>query len=122
MPKQFLFKKLLIFVNLYQHPRNQFTPSAHSSDIVTPFFDHAHPKNFQLPFNLRKNVTACKKSVNSICSFLRYRQFYSPEIRSNTSLFDYAQPKTFKSTFYFCEFVLTPKTPGCFINIFWKNN
>ena len=40
-----------------------------------PIFDHADPKHFQSPFNLRDFVPACKKSVNPICSFLRYNQF-----------------------------------------------
>ena len=60
-------------MNLYQHAKNQFISSVHSSDPVSfrvacsdwphPFFDYAHPKNFQSPFNLREFVPACKKSV-----------------------------------------------------------
>ena len=29
-----IFDQLLIFVNLYQHTKNQFIPSIHSSDTV----------------------------------------------------------------------------------------
>ena len=58
--------------------------SVHSSDsqfwslltrLVTPRFDQALPKNVQSSFNLHDFVPAWKKSVNSICSFLRYSQF-----------------------------------------------
>ena len=37
-------------------------------------FNHAHSKNFQLTFDLEEFVPACKNSVNSISSFLRYIQ------------------------------------------------
>ena len=33
MPTQKYFDELLIFVNLYQHAKNQFIPSVNSSDI-----------------------------------------------------------------------------------------
>ena len=42
-----------------------------------------------------------KKSVKSICSFLRYSQFQSPETRLVKTIFDHAQPKNFQSTFIF---------------------
>ena len=32
MPTKTIFDQLLIFVNLYQQAKNQFVPSAHSSD------------------------------------------------------------------------------------------
>ena len=34
MPTQKIFDQLLIFVILYQHAKNQFIPSFHSSDVV----------------------------------------------------------------------------------------
>ena len=34
MPTQIFFDKLLIFVNLYEHVKNQFISSTHSSDKV----------------------------------------------------------------------------------------
>ena len=34
MPAQKIFDQLLIFVNLYQHPKNQFIISVHASDTV----------------------------------------------------------------------------------------
>ena len=46
MPTQTNFDQLLIFVNLYQHAKNQFIPSAHSSDTVNfkvPSHDWPHP-------------------------------------------------------------------------------
>ena len=48
-----------------------------------------------------------KKSVNSICSFLRYSKFYSRETRLATLVFDHAPPEISQSTFNICEFVLT---------------
>ena len=51
---------LLTFVNLYQHAKNQFIPSVHSSDTVTfkvpshnwlhPFLTKPTPKTFTLIF------------------------------------------------------------------------
>ena len=43
--------------------------------LATPIFDHAHPIHFWSAFNIYESVSACKKSANSICSFLSY----SPE-------------------------------------------
>ena len=59
MPTQKFFNQILIFVNLYQHAKNQFIPSVHSSDIINP-----PQKNFQSPFALCEFVPACKKSIN----------------------------------------------------------
>ena len=54
------FNQLLIFVNLYQHAKNQFIPSVHSSDTVNfkvpshdwphPFLTMPTPKTFKLIF------------------------------------------------------------------------
>ena len=60
--------------------KNKFVQSVHSSDIVdfrVPSPDWPHPflnMLIQMTFSL-KFLPACKKSVNSICSFLRYSQF-----------------------------------------------
>ena len=60
MPTQKIFDQLLIFVNLYQHAKNQFIPSVHSSDTVNfkvpshawphQFFMIPTPKTFKLIF------------------------------------------------------------------------
>ena len=60
MSSQKFFDQLLIFVNLYQHAKNQFIPSVHSSDTVNfkvPSYDWPHPfltmptpKTFKLIF------------------------------------------------------------------------
>ena len=60
MPTQKNCDQLLIFVNLYQHAKNQFIPSVHSSDTVNfkvPSHDWPHPvltmptpKTFKLIF------------------------------------------------------------------------
>ena len=58
-------------------------------------FDHAHPKIIEITFSFPDVVPACKKSVDSICSFLRYSQFWSPVTRLDTPNFDHANPKKF---------------------------
>ena len=60
MSSQKFFDQLLIFVNLYQHAKNQFIPSVHSSDTVNfkvpshdwphPFLTMPTPKTFKLIF------------------------------------------------------------------------
>ena len=60
MPTQKIFDQLLIFENLYQHAKNQFIPSVHSSDTVNfkvpshdwphPFLTMPTPKTFKLIF------------------------------------------------------------------------
>ena len=42
---------------------------------ATAIFDKAHSKMIESTFNFPEFVTACKKSVYSICSVLRYSQF-----------------------------------------------
>ena len=58
-------------------------------------FDHAHPKIIESNFSFPEFVTACKKSTYSICSFLRYSQFWSPVARLATSIFDHARENIF---------------------------
>ena len=66
------------------------------------------------------NCTRMQK-ISSISSFLRYSKFYSSETRLATLIFDHAPPKTFQSTFNFCEFVSTYKKWSRFINLLWRN-
>ena len=96
------FDQLLIFVNLYQHAKNQLIHFVPSSDTISfralspkrphPFLTMLTPKIFN-SFNLCESVPACKNSVVSICLFLRYSKFQSPETRLATPIFDYALPK-----------------------------
>ena len=73
-----------------------------------PIFDHAHPQNFQVPFNLPEFVPACKSQlIPSVHSRDTFK--FSPETRLATPIFDHAQQKNFRSTFNFCEFVSTCK-------------
>ena len=58
--------------------------------LASPIFDHAHPKILKSSFNLLGFLTACKKSVNSMCS-----------IRLTTHIFDHAQPKIFDQLLIF---------------------
>ena len=45
--------------------------------IVTPIFDHTHPKITEVTFNLPEFVSASKKSVYFVYSFLKYGQLGS---------------------------------------------
>ena len=89
-PTEKSLNQLLIFLNLYQHAKNQFLPSVHSSDTVNfrvsstnwpfLFLTILTPKifnHFLICVNLCQHA---KKSVNFICSFW-YSQFQSPETR-----------------------------------------
>ena len=62
-------------------------------------FDHAHPKIIVTTFTFAKFVLLCKKSVYSICSFLRYSQFQNPATRLATPIFYHGHPKNFQATF-----------------------
>ena len=84
MPTQKKFDQLLISLNLYQYAKNQFfhlfilqiqsiLETCHQTGHT--HFWLSQPKNFQSTFDLHEFVPACKKSVNSICSFFRYSQF-----------------------------------------------
>ena len=88
-------QKISSILDLYQHAKNQFTPTVHSPDsqfqshitrLTTPIFDHAHPKNFKSAYDLCGFMSACKKSVHSICPFWRYSQFQSPDTRLATPM------------------------------------
>ena len=59
--------------------------------------DHAHPKIIESTFSFSEFITACKKSVCSMCSFLRYSQFKSPVTRLVTPIFDHTHPKSVPS-------------------------
>ena len=152
MSSQKSLNPLLAFLNLYQHEQNEFIPSVHFlspvTRLATPIFDHAHPNNFWSALNFCDHVSACKKSVYSICSFFRYCQFYSPITRLATPIFEHAHRKkfsitfnlckmhqidwpysfltmphwkTFPSNFYFCKFVSTCKKWGSFIDLLWRD-
>ena len=56
-------------------------------------FGHALPKIIKTIFSFPDFVPACKKSVYSICSFLRYIQFESPVTKLAIPIFDHAHPK-----------------------------
>ena len=91
------FDQLLIFVNLYQHAKNQFIPSVHSSDTVNfkvpshdwphPFLTMPTPKTFKLIFmklyqhaknKLIPLVNLILESSNQICliNMLKMRLFH----------------------------------------------
>ena len=61
--------------------------------LVTPNFDHAHPKKFWLVFNFCESVSTCKKSVYSESSFFRYSQFSITRLAKH--IFGNVHPKIF---------------------------
>ena len=128
MPTQNIFDQILIFVITYQHAKNQFIPSVHSSDTVSfrvpsphPFFTMSTPKIFY-------HLLICVKLYEDAKN-----QFVPPVLSWDTvnfrvqnpdwphSIFGQVPSKTFQSTFNFCEFVSTRKKRSCFINLFWRN-
>ena len=73
-PIQKLLKKLLSFLNLYQHAKNSSNLSIHSWSIRAQFW-LSPPKRVTLIFP--DFVAACKKSTQFINLVLRYSQFKS---------------------------------------------
>ena len=58
-------------------------------------FEHAHRKIIESTFSFPEFVPACKKSVYSICSFLRYSQFQGPMTRQAHSFLTMPTQKIF---------------------------
>ena len=122
------FIQLSIFVNV-STCKNHFIPSVHSSDTVNfralsrdwphPFLTMLTPKIFNHLSICMKFLPVCKKSVNSICSFLRNSQILGPETRLVTPISDHVQPKMLSINFIFCEFLSTCKKWDCLIDLFW---
>ena len=104
------FIQLSIFVNV-STCKNHFIPSVHSSDTVNfralsrdwphPFLTMLTPKIFNHLSICMKFLPVCKKSVNSICSFLRNSQILGPKTRLVTPISDHVQPKMLSINFYF---------------------
>ena len=67
--------------------------------IAKPIFDHAHTKIFEITSSFPEFAEACKTSVHSIYSFLRYSQCLSPVTRLLTDICDHAHPKKKLSAF-----------------------
>ena len=116
-----------------------------------PTFKSQFLKYTESTFSFPEIVSTWKKSLYSICSFLRYSRFYSPVTRLARPISDHAYPKNFQSpfnmceivqackksvnsissflrcnqfsiNFNFCEFVSACKKWGCLMNLFWKNS
>ena len=102
-------KNIYIYIYFIYSFFKHFKFKSSITRLAKIIFQHDHLKYFQRPFKLHEFVSACKKSVNSICLFFRYSQFQNPETRLDTPIFDKAQLKCFRSTFNFCEFVSTCK-------------
>ena len=126
MPTQKIFDQLLIFVNLYKHAKNQFILYVHSSDKVNfrvlppdwphPFLTLLNQKIFN---DLLICVNLCQQAKN--LSILEIKSILESRDQIGHTHFWPSQPKTFWSTFNFCEFVSISKELHCFIKFFWRN-
>ena len=66
-----------------------------------PIFDHAYPKIIEITFRLPEFVPACKKSVYSICSFLRQSHFRVPWPNWQHTFLTPPTPKNFNQLLIF---------------------
>ena len=96
------------------HAKNQLNKSIHSGrtgnliescDLRVHVYFDRHAKITVVTFSFREFVSAWKKSVYSIYSFLGYSQFDHKE--SEHPIFDHAYLEKFQSTFNFRKFVST---------------
>ena len=71
-------------------------------------FDDVHPKIIESVFSFPEFVPTYEKSVYSICSFLRYTQFWNPATRLVTPIFDH-DLKNFQVTFISMNLCQHPK-------------
>ena len=96
------FDRLLIFVNLYQHAKNQSISSVHSSDRLIVVFYRQMPTlpKFSITFYFVWIRTS--KQINSL--ILSAHSWDTLNFRA-TSIFDHAPSKHFWSAFNFCELI-----------------
>ena len=88
--------------------------------MTMPILHHTHPKITEITFSFPECAPACKKSVRSIYSFLRYSQFWNPVTRLATPIFDHAHLEIFWLTFNLREFVSTCRKAGYFNDLRWR--
>ena len=123
---QKIFDQLLIFVNLYQHAKNQFIPSVYPSDRVSfsvlwpdwphPFLIMSTPKIFNYPLicmNLYQHAKDQLIFIFEIQSILE-----SKKPIGQTHILAMPNQKIFR-TFNYCEFISVCKKWGCFIDSLW---
>ena len=79
--------------------------------IVTPIFDHTHPKITEVTFNLPEFVSASKKSVYFVYSFLKYGQLESNDKNGHNHFWQCPPQKKINSH----EFASTCKISDYFI-------
>ena len=112
-PHKKVFDQRLIFVNLYQHVKNQFIPSVHSSDtanfrVLSP--DWTHPFLTMLTPKIFNQIIPFVHSGDTV-NFRVHRPDW-PHLfltMPNQKIFDQLD---------FCEFVSACKELDCFINLF----
>ena len=69
-------------------------------------FDHAHTNIIETPFSFSQFIPACKKSVYSICSFLKQSILESRKQTGHTHFQPYPTKKI-RQTSNFCEYAST---------------
>ena len=107
--------------------------------LVTPIFDHALPQKtfdqlliFVNLFNMQSlshlfilQIQSILESFHLLICMNLYQHVKIIRIQRPDwpyPYFDHVQPKYFRTTFKFCEFVSTCKKSGCFMNFFWRNS
>ena len=105
-----------IFVNSYQHAKNQFF---HLFILQILSVLESHHKNghnhFLTMHNFFNRLLICMnlyqhaKTSYFNLFILEISQFQSPVTRLPEPILDHGQPKNFRSTFNFCQFVSTSK-------------
>ena len=82
-----------------------------------PFLTMHTPKKSEITFSFPEVAPACKKSVHSICSFLRYSQFWSTMTRLATPISDHAHPNIFDQLLIYVNLYQRVKN---LIDLFWR--
>ena len=72
--------------------------------MVMPIFQRAYSQISNITFSFPEFAPACKKSVHSIYSLLRYSQFYSPVTRLAAPIFDHSRPNFFDQLLIYVNF------------------
>ena len=91
----------------------------HELNGHTYFWPHP-PKITEITFSCPEFAPACKISIHSIYSFLRYSKFPSSVNRLTMPIFNHSHAKFFWSTFNLCELVSTCRKSGYFIDLFQR--
>ena len=89
-------------------------------EMIIPIFEQTHPKIIETTFGFAEFALACKKSVHSINSFLRYSQFQSPVSRLVTPISDHPTQKFHNQLLIYVNLQQHAKKSCYSIDLFWR--